>query len=66
GGETGPGSAPAVAIHVLNLMEQCAAAGVPLFFKQWGGHPKSARGKLISGEPLEQVPAELLAGPESG
>ena len=36
GGESGPGARPAHPDWFRSLRDQCAAAGVPFFFKQWG------------------------------
>lgn len=36
GGETGPGARPMHPDWVRSIRDQCAAAGVPFFFKQWG------------------------------
>ncbi len=36
GGESGPGARPLHPDWVRSLRDQCAAAGVPFFFKQWG------------------------------
>ncbi|MEN6320704.1 MAG: DUF5131 family protein [Syntrophaceae bacterium] len=36
GGETGPGARPLHPEWVRSVRDQCAAAGVPFFFKQWG------------------------------
>ena len=36
GGESGPGARPMHPGWVRSLRDQCAAAGVPFFFKQWG------------------------------
>ena len=36
GGESGPGARPMDPDWARSLREQCAAAGVPFFFKQWG------------------------------
>lgn len=36
GGETGPGARPMHPEWVRSVRDQCAAAGVPFFFKQWG------------------------------
>lgn len=36
GGETGPGARPMHPDWVRSLRNQCEAAGVPFFFKQWG------------------------------
>jgi protein gp37 len=36
GGESGPGARPMDPAWVRGLRDQCVAAGVPYFFKQWG------------------------------
>lgn len=36
GGESGPGARPMHPDWALRLRDQCASAGVPFFFKQWG------------------------------
>lgn len=36
GGESGPGARPMHSDWARSLRDQCAAAGVPFFFKQWG------------------------------
>lgn len=36
GGESGPGARPMHPAWVRSLRDQCAAEGVPFFFKQWG------------------------------
>lgn len=36
GGESGPGARPMHPAWVRSIRDQCAAAGVPFFFKQWG------------------------------
>ena len=38
GGESGKGARPMHPDWVRNIRDQCAAPGVPLFFKQWGEH----------------------------
>ena len=38
GGESGPGARPMDPRWVRSLRDQCQAAGVPFFFKQWGEH----------------------------
>jgi len=37
GGESGPGARPAKLEWFCSVRDQCAEAGVPFFFKQWGG-----------------------------
>ena len=36
GGESGPGARPTHPERVRSIRDQCVAAGVPFFFKQWG------------------------------
>jgi len=38
GGEAGPGSRPVHPEWIRTIRDECAAAGVPLFFKQWGDY----------------------------
>lgn len=38
GGESGPGARPMHPDWARDLRDQCAAAGVPILFKQWGEH----------------------------
>lgn len=38
GGESGPGARPMHPDWPRSIRDQCAAAGVPFFFKQWGEH----------------------------
>ena len=40
GGESGPGARPMFVAWPRALRDQCAAAGVPFFFKQWGDYPR--------------------------
>jgi protein gp37 len=69
GGESGPGSRPMDARWVLNIRDQCVSAGVPFFFKQWGGTQKKKSGRLLEGRTWDQMPqiepasGELLAMP---
>ncbi len=36
GGESGPNARPMHPDHAYSLLDQCQAAGIPFFFKQWG------------------------------
>jgi protein gp37 len=36
GGESGPGARPMHPVWAMEVRDQCQAAGVPFFFKQWG------------------------------
>ena len=48
GGESGPRSA-ADEEWVLDIRDQCQAASVPFFFKQWGGVNKKKTGRELQG-----------------
>ena len=59
GGESGPGACPMDAEWARSLRDQCATAGVPFFFKQWGGQRTAQGGHneaLLDGELWKQMP----------
>jgi protein gp37 len=66
GGESGPGARPMSEAWVLDLRDQCLGAGVPFFFKQWGGFHKKAAGRLLQGRTWDEMPVvgqlELVGG----
>jgi hypothetical protein len=41
---------------VLSIREQCKAANVPFFFKQWGGARKKQTGRLLQGLTYDEMP----------
>ena len=47
GGESGGGSRPMQIEWARSVRDQCIAAEVPFFFKQWGNHTPNAEGELI-------------------
>lgn len=57
GGESGPKSRPMEADWVREIRDQCQAAKVPFFFKQWGGINKKAAGRLLDGREWNEMPA---------
>lgn len=57
GGESGPRARPMEEGWVLDLRDQCAAAGVPFFFKQWGGATPKAGGRTLDGRTYDEMPA---------
>jgi protein gp37 len=61
GGESGPGARPMEQAWVVEIREQCLAASVPFFFKQWGGTNKKKAGRLLNGRTWEGVPATVVA-----
>lgn len=56
GGESGAGARPMEAAWVRSLRDQCAAAGVAFFFKQWGGVFKKTRGRELDGRTHDAMP----------
>jgi protein gp37 len=57
GGESGPRARPIQAEWVRSLREQCDAAHVAFFFKQWGGTRKKLTGRLLDGRTHSDFPA---------
>ncbi len=63
GGESGPGARPMRPEWVTDIRDQCLAAGVPFFFKQWGGVHKARNGRILDGRLWNQLP--VVAVPSS-
>jgi len=61
GGESGPRSRPIREEWVLDIKNQCAQAGVPFFFKQWGGVNKKKTGRLLEGKTLNEFPHQVVS-----
>ena len=59
GGESGPGARHLQADWVRDIREQCLAASVPFFFKQWGGVNKKRSGRLLDGRIWDQMPLAI-------
>lgn len=69
GGESGPNARPMHPQWARDIRDQCEAAGVPFFFKQWGEHSaqvshgrfvrvgKNAAGRLLDGREWNEFPA---------
>src|SRR5437762_2966450 len=57
GGESGPGARPMKREWVIAIKEQCQRAGVPFFFKQWGGVRKANAGRLLDDRTYDEYPA---------
>ena len=60
GGESGPGARPLRKEWVLSIREQCRAARVPFFFKQWGGTRKSRNGRELEGRTYDEYPRRVI------
>jgi protein gp37 len=52
----GGGPFPVHPDWVRSVRNQCQAAGVPFFFKQWGGVRKREAGRMLDGRVWEQLP----------
>lgn len=57
GGESGPGARPMQEEWVTGVRDQCQAAEVAFFFKQWGGVNKKRAGRLLEGRTWDDLPA---------
>ena len=60
GGESGPGARPMDPAWVRAIRDQCVDAGVPFFFKQWGGVQKKRTGRLLDNRTWDQMPSAHL------
>ena len=56
GGESGPGARPMDQGWARILRDQCVHAGVPFFFKQWGGVKKKRTGRVLDGRTWDEMP----------
>jgi protein gp37 len=56
GGESGPGARPMDSSWAIDIRDQCLAAGVPFFFKQWGGIRKKKTGRQLEGRTWDEMP----------
>jgi protein gp37 len=68
GGESGHGARPIDESWVREVRDQCREAGVPFFFKQWGGRQKKRAGRELDGRTYDEIPPrapETLADPEA-
>lgn len=60
GGESGPLARPIDPEWVVDLRDQCLAANVPFFFKQWGGRNKKKAGRELDGQTWNEMPVATL------
>ncbi len=56
GGESGPKHRHMKDEWALQIRGQCVEAGVPFFFKQWGGRTPKAGGRLLDGREWNEMP----------
>jgi protein gp37 len=56
GGESGPGARPVDPDWVREVRDECQAADVAFFFKQWGGLRPKAGGRSLDGREWSEFP----------
>ncbi len=56
GGESGIHHRPIKPEWVESIKAQCQSAGVPFFFKQWGGITPKSGGNLLNGQVWQEMP----------
>jgi protein gp37 len=61
GGESGPGARTMEREWAESVFRQCRAAGVPFFFKQWGGVWKKRAGRTLNGRTYDEMPRGTIA-----
>lgn len=60
GGESGPGARAMRREWVEEIYKNCRSAGVPFFFKQWGGVRKTRTGRELHGRTYDEYPVARL------
>lgn len=63
GGESGPGARLMDPAWVIEIRDQCRNAGVPFFFKQWGGTRKKKSGRELQGRTWDETPSVYYIKP---
>jgi protein gp37 len=58
GGESGHGARPMKREWVVSIRDQCHRAGIPFFFKQWGGVHKAKAGRTLDGHTYDEMPIQ--------
>ncbi|MBU1227465.1 MAG: phage Gp37/Gp68 family protein [Actinobacteria bacterium] len=61
GGESGPQARPIDESWVTEIRDRCEQAGIPFFFKQWGGRTPKAGGRLLAGQLHDDMPQASVA-----
>ena len=56
GGESGPKARVMQEDWVIDIRDQCLCAGVPFFFKQWGGMHRKRNGRSLEGRTWDEMP----------
>ena len=60
GGESGPGACPMQKEWARDIRDQCLDAGVPFYFKQWGGVFKKRNGRELDGRTWDEMPGAMM------
>ncbi len=63
GGESGPSARPVAPEWVRDIRDQCIAADVKFFFKQWGGLTPKAGGRQLDGREWNETPTRRQSKP---
>jgi protein gp37 len=66
GGESGAGARPLEKEWVVEVRDQCRQAGIPFFFKQWGGRHKAKAGRELDGRTYDDRPPRNTKPPKDG
>ena len=56
GGESGGRRRPMASDWACQIRDQCRIAGVPFFFKQWGGRTPKSGGRVLDGRTWDEMP----------
>jgi protein gp37 len=64
GGESGPEARPMREAWVTEIRDNCLDAGIPFFFKQWGGRTPKAGGRRLAGRTWDEMPQPEAADGE--
>jgi protein gp37 len=56
GGESGPRARPIRENWVIDIQRKCSIAGIPFFFKQWGGKNRKRNGRILRGRTWDELP----------
>jgi protein gp37 len=59
GGESGPDHRPLDPSWVTAIRDNCVQAGIPFFFKQWGGRTPKAGGRELEGHVWDEMPTRV-------
>lgn len=65
GGESGNKHRPMESEWVETIRDQCYVAGVPFFFKQWGGKTPKKNGRLLGDRTWDEFPNETSKKPQA-